>query len=105
MTACAISKPSHCPSKRHCKARLYKPTPHTTEGKTSGSHGYDNASEYMQAIFIGHGPAFKAGKTIPAFSNIELYNLMCRILGLTPAANDGNPAWPDSVLGSDTKTK
>ncbi|WP_240221177.1 ectonucleotide pyrophosphatase/phosphodiesterase [Rheinheimera hassiensis] len=75
------------------------------EGKTSGSHGYDNASEYMQAIFIGHGPAFKAGKTIPAFSNIELYNLMCRILGLTPAANDGNPAWPDSVLGSNTKTK
>lgn len=75
------------------------------EGKTSGSHGYDNASETMQAIFIGHGPAFKAGKTIPAFTNIELYNLMCRILGLTPAANDGNPAWPDSVLGTLNSTK
>lgn len=69
-------------------------------GKTNGSHGYDNANEYMQAIFIGHGPAFTAGKIIPAFSNIELYNLMCRILGLSPAANDGNPAWPDTVLGS-----
>ncbi|MDP2713886.1 ectonucleotide pyrophosphatase/phosphodiesterase [Rheinheimera sp.] len=72
------------------------------EGKTSGSHGYDNQSDYMQAIFIGHGPAFKAGSTIPAFSNTELYNLMCRILGLTPAANDGNPAWPDTVLHSTT---
>ena len=24
------------------------------------------------------------------FENIQVYNLMCRILGLTPAKNDGN---------------
>ena len=37
MTACANSKPIHCPSSRHCKAMLYKPTTHNTEGNTKGS--------------------------------------------------------------------
>ncbi len=59
----------------------------------TGSHGYDNASPEMQALFIGHGPSFVAGRILPPFANIELYNLMCRILGIKPAANDGDPAW------------
>lgn len=67
----------------------------------TGSHGYDNSSPEMQAIFVGHGPAFTAGSQIPAFANIELYNLMCRILGIQPAPNDGNPDWVDSVYQLD----
>lgn len=66
----------------------------------TGSHGYDNNSPTMQAIFIGHGPAFGAGRQIPAFANIELYNLMCRILGIQPAANDGDPHWAETVLNA-----
>ena len=63
----------------------------------TGSHGYDNNTPAMQAIFVGHGPAFAPGRQIPAFANIELYNLMCRILGIEPAPNDGNPDWVNSV--------
>ena len=63
----------------------------------TGSHGYDNSSPEMQAIFVGQGPAFVKGTEISAFANIELYNLMCRILGIKPAANDGNPEWPDRM--------
>ena len=64
----------------------------------TGSHGYDNNSPQMQAIFIGHGPVFEKGSQIPAFSNIELYNLMCRILAIKAAPNDGNPLWVDTVF-------
>ena len=67
----------------------------------TGSHGYDNNSPAMQAIFIGHGPAFTPGRQIPAFANIELYNLMCRILGIQAAANDGDPKWSDTVLDAE----
>lgn len=67
-------------------------------GQISGSHGYDNQHPTMQAIFIGQGPSFAAGRTIPAFANIQLYNLMCRILGITPATNDGDPAWVGQML-------
>lgn len=55
-----------------------------------GAHGYDNALQSMQAIFIGHGAAFVTGKTVEPFENIQVYNLMCNILGLKPAENDGD---------------
>jgi predicted AlkP superfamily pyrophosphatase or phosphodiesterase len=64
----------------------------------TGSHGYDNSSPQMQAIFIAHGPLFDKGSQIPAFANIELYNLMCRMLGIEAAPNDGNPRWADTVI-------
>ena len=42
------------------------------------------------ATFIARGPAFKHGYVAEPFQNIEVYNVMCRILGLTPAKNDGD---------------
>jgi predicted AlkP superfamily pyrophosphatase or phosphodiesterase len=58
--------------------------------KIRGAHGYDNRYQSMQATFIAHGEAFKRGYTAPQFANIEVYNIMCKILGLTPAKNDGD---------------
>lgn len=55
-----------------------------------GSHGYDNELVSMRAIFIAHGKAFKQGYVSEPFQNTEVYNLMCQILGLKPAENDGN---------------
>ncbi len=63
-----------------------------------GAHGYDNRYESMRAIFIGHGKAFKKGKVVEPFENIHIYELMCRILGLTPAKNDGDLARVRSFL-------
>ncbi|MES2732544.1 MAG: ectonucleotide pyrophosphatase/phosphodiesterase [Bacteroidota bacterium] len=54
-----------------------------------GTHGYDNQTPDMRAIFIAHGPAFREGFVAKPFCNIHLYSLMAKILGLTPAANDG----------------
>lgn len=58
--------------------------------KLTGSHGYDNELESMRAVFIGSGEAFKNGYVSAPFQNIEVYNLMCKILNLNPAENDGN---------------
>ena len=58
--------------------------------KPRGGHGYDNRLQSMQATFIAHGEAFKQGFTAEPFANIHVYNLMCHILGLKPAKNDGN---------------
>ena len=55
-----------------------------------GAHGYDNELESMRATFIAHGRAFKRGAVFEPFENIHIYNLMCKILGLTPAKNDGD---------------
>lgn len=58
--------------------------------QTRGAHGYDNRYQSMGATFIAYGPAFKKGFVAEPFSNVEVYNVMCKILGLTPAKNDGN---------------
>ncbi|KAG7222733.1 hypothetical protein INR49_026342 [Caranx melampygus] len=56
---------------------------------TGGFHGSDNLFTNMQAIFIGHGPGFKSNTVVPPFENIELYNLMCDLLGIRPTPNNG----------------
>ncbi|XP_069462787.1 ectonucleotide pyrophosphatase/phosphodiesterase family member 3 isoform X2 [Ambystoma mexicanum] len=54
-----------------------------------GNHGYDNEFKSMEAIFIAHGPGFKDGVEVEAFDNIEVYNLMCDLLNIKPAPNNG----------------
>jgi predicted AlkP superfamily pyrophosphatase or phosphodiesterase len=56
-----------------------------------GKHGFDNHMPEMQARFQAWGPAFKKGKRIPAFENVDIYPLIARMLGLTydPASIDG----------------
>jgi len=65
---------------------------------TKGGHGYDNKYPEMRATFIARGPAFKRGYVAEAFPNIDVYNLMCKILGLKPAKNDGDPGRVKAIL-------
>uniref|UniRef100_A0A8C5PCB6 Ectonucleotide pyrophosphatase/phosphodiesterase 2 n=1 Tax=Leptobrachium leishanense TaxID=445787 RepID=A0A8C5PCB6_9ANUR len=64
---------------------------HKKGGKCTmqGDHGYDNKINSMQTVFIGYGPTFKYKTKVPPFENIELYNVMCDLLGLKPAPNNG----------------
>ena len=63
-----------------------------------GGHGYDNELPSMRAIFIAHGPAFKTGVVIEPFVNVQVYNLMTKILGLKPAPNDGDASVTEACL-------
>jgi predicted AlkP superfamily pyrophosphatase or phosphodiesterase len=55
-----------------------------------GEHGYDNRLVSMGATFIANGPAFRRGVVLPPFENTAVYNLLCAVLGLRPAPNDGD---------------
>ncbi|NUM66418.1 alkaline phosphatase family protein, partial [candidate division KSB1 bacterium] len=44
----------------------------------------------MRATFIAHGPAFKTKLRAAPFQNIHVYDLVCEILRLRPAPNDGS---------------
>lgn len=59
-------------------------------GYLAGDHGYDPALPSMHGILIAHGPAFRRGVEAPAAENIHVYPLLCAILGLQPAAVDGD---------------
>uniref|UniRef100_A0A8C8DTV4 Ectonucleotide pyrophosphatase/phosphodiesterase 2 n=1 Tax=Oryzias sinensis TaxID=183150 RepID=A0A8C8DTV4_9TELE len=66
----------------------------------SGDHGYDNKINSMQTIFLGYGPAFKFKMKVPVFENIELYNVMCDLLGLKPSPNNGTHGSLNHMLKS-----
>ena len=57
---------------------------------TGGTHGYLPTFESMGGIFLAKGPDIKEGLEVPAFSSIHLYELMCAIMEIKPANNDGN---------------
>ncbi|MED6157608.1 hypothetical protein PIB30_024925 [Stylosanthes scabra] len=63
-----------------------------------GSHGYDNEFFSMRSIFIGHGPQFARGRKIPSFENVQIYNLVTRILNIKGAPNNGSASFPEDVL-------
>jgi len=54
-----------------------------------GAHGYDNRNPDMYGIFYAAGPAFKRGVIVTELDNVDIYNLICKILNLKPAPNDG----------------
>ena len=62
------------------------------------THGYDPAARSMQGIFIAAGPSFRNGITVPPTATINLYDVMCAVLGLDPAPNDGDVSLARRVL-------
>ncbi|XP_012590755.1 PREDICTED: ectonucleotide pyrophosphatase/phosphodiesterase family member 3 [Condylura cristata] len=54
-----------------------------------GNHGYDNEFKSMETIFVAHGPSFKEKTEVEPFENIEIYNLLCDLLHIQPAPNNG----------------
>ena len=62
-----------------------------------GSHGYDPNLQDMHALFRAIGPDVYHAQ-IPHFPNVNIYSMICKLLGIVPAENDG-------VLPFDVNTK
>ena len=60
--------------------------------QSGGEHGYPPETRSMQALFVAAGPGLRADAIVAPFQNIHVYEFMCRVLGLKPAKNDGDPA-------------
>jgi predicted AlkP superfamily pyrophosphatase or phosphodiesterase len=63
-----------------------------------GAHGYDNSNSDLFSIFYAAGPSFKKNYRFRELNNVDVYNLVCKILDLKPAPNDGIPAHINGIL-------
>jgi predicted AlkP superfamily pyrophosphatase or phosphodiesterase len=63
-----------------------------------GTHGYEPRHRSMHGLFIASGPQFRRGLVVPAFENVHVYELLCEVLDLQPASNDGDARVTDSFL-------
>ena len=60
-----------------------------------GVHGYDPYCGDMQAVFRAWGPDLRQGVSLGKMSNTAVYPLVCHLLGIKPAANDGEEAFEE----------
>ncbi|XP_076158075.1 venom phosphodiesterase CdcPDE [Alosa pseudoharengus] len=68
---------------------LFERKPGSLTFCAGGTHGYDNDVYSMQAMFLSYGPKFLSQTEVEPFSNVEVYNLMCDLLEISPAINNG----------------
>ena len=54
-----------------------------------GTHGYDPQHVSMHGIFMGRGPGFFRGIQVDLMENVEVYGVLCRLLDVRPADNNG----------------
>lgn len=66
--------------------------------RLGGMHGYDPAAPDMAATFVAAGPAFRTGKTVPPFDNVDVYPLLMRLIGVTALPSDGTTGLARKVL-------
>ena len=52
----------------------------------------------MGALFVAAGPAFRRGVELPVVENLDVYRLLCAVLGLTPAPDEGSDALAAATL-------
>jgi predicted AlkP superfamily pyrophosphatase or phosphodiesterase len=55
----------------------------------TGEHGFDSDESDMAGFLLGNGPSFTSGKILESMPNIDLYNIICNILNIKPAQNNG----------------
>ncbi|KAK3776747.1 hypothetical protein RRG08_040313 [Elysia crispata] len=55
-----------------------------------GDHGYDNILNSMRPIFVARGPAFKQNAVVESIDTVDIYPLMCHLLNIEPAPNNGS---------------
>ena len=63
-----------------------------------GMHGWAPEVETMHGLFIAHGPAFPTGSRTDRVESVNVYELMCALLEIEPASNDGDRATWSGLL-------
>ncbi|KAK7922293.1 hypothetical protein WMY93_009195 [Mugilogobius chulae] len=74
-------------------------------GWQNGWHGYDNQYLDMRGFFIAAGPDFKENLRAAPIRSVDVYNLMCKTLGLEPLPNNGSWSRVEYLLRSGTGTR
>uniref|UniRef100_A0A673LIS5 glycerophosphocholine cholinephosphodiesterase n=1 Tax=Sinocyclocheilus rhinocerous TaxID=307959 RepID=A0A673LIS5_9TELE len=59
-------------------------------GWQHGWHGYDNEFMDMRGFFLAQGPDFKMNFRAGPIRTVDVYNVLCKTLGIEPLPNNGS---------------
>ena len=63
------------------------------EGKpfiNQANHGFDNQLQSMQGLFVAVGPSFGSGFDLGTINAVDIYSLLCHLIGVSPAVHQGD---------------
>ncbi|XP_053470637.1 ectonucleotide pyrophosphatase/phosphodiesterase family member 7 isoform X3 [Ictalurus furcatus] len=63
-----------------------------------GDHGFSNQEMDMKTIFRAFGPDFRKNFLAEPFDSVSIYPLMCKLLGVDPAPNNGSLSDTQAML-------
>lgn len=63
-------------------------TPYPPTQPVTGNHGYNNSLTDMHPFFMAIGPDFKSNYLSTPFRNIDIYPLVCCLIGIQPMPNN-----------------
>ena len=66
-----------------------------------GAHGWPPVESKSYSIFYARGPAFRDGTVVKPFNTVDLYPLMCKLLGINPRPNNGSLENVKAILKED----
>ncbi|XP_026103438.1 glycerophosphocholine cholinephosphodiesterase ENPP6 [Carassius auratus] len=65
-----------------------------------GWHGYDNEFIDMRGFFLAQGPDFKTNFRAGPIRTVDVYNVLCKALGIKPLPNNGSWSRVECMLRS-----
>ena len=72
---------------------------------SGGTHGYDPRMVSMGALWLGVGKGLKRGGVLEGVDNVNVYSLLCHLLGIVPAKNSGRlEPWRDVLAAASDPT-
>ncbi|XP_055957013.1 ectonucleotide pyrophosphatase/phosphodiesterase family member 5 [Patella vulgata] len=71
---------------------------HRYDYHPGGAHGYNNQFMSMKPIFLAHGPNFKSNYRQESIKNVDIYPLICELLGVVASPNNGSLSNTEDML-------
>ncbi|XP_067885484.1 glycerophosphocholine cholinephosphodiesterase ENPP6 isoform X2 [Heterodontus francisci] len=74
-----------------------------TDGKKGwqqGWHGYDNDLMDMKGFFLAYGPDFRTNYKAAPIKVVDVYNVMCHLVGINPLPNNGTWSHVEVMLNN-----
>ncbi|XP_061582071.1 LOW QUALITY PROTEIN: glycerophosphocholine cholinephosphodiesterase ENPP6 [Cololabis saira] len=93
-----VAEPGWFIIENKAKLPFWKNNSGDPSGWQNGWHGYDNEFIDMRGFFLAAGPDFKKSFRAAPIRTVDVYNLMCRTLGVEPLPNNGSWSRVEGLL-------
>lgn len=103
-TLTLVAEPGWFITENKAKLPFWNNGTEAAEGWQHGWHGYDNEFVDMRGFFLAQGPDFKSNYRAGPIRTVDVYNVLCKTLGMNPLPNNGSWSRVECMMRSSAAT-